>query len=60
MIDKKYCTNCQIWRPTNYGKVIKAGKINRWRCTNCAEKTNKAFESEYLKNVKLRHLANEN
>jgi hypothetical protein len=40
MTEKRYCTNCQIMRPADYGKIIKAGKINRWRCTACFERTN--------------------
>ena len=40
MTEKRYCTNCQIMRPADYGSMIKAGKITRWRCTACAERTN--------------------
>ena len=37
---KRYCTNCQVMRPAEYGSMIKAGKTNRWRCTACLERTN--------------------
>jgi hypothetical protein len=36
--NKRYCTSCQIMRPADYGKMIKAGKINRWKCTSCFER----------------------
>ena len=35
MIEKRYCTSCQIMRPSDYGKMIKSGKTNRWKCTAC-------------------------
>jgi hypothetical protein len=37
---KRYCTSCQVMRPAEYGKMIKAGKITRWKCTACFEKIN--------------------
>ena len=37
---KRYCTSCQVMRPADYGKMIKAGKINRWKCTACFERIN--------------------
>jgi hypothetical protein len=37
---KRYCTSCQTMRPADYGKMIKAGKINRWKCTACFERIN--------------------
>jgi hypothetical protein len=37
---KRYCTSCQVMRPAHYGKMIKAGKINRWKCTACFERIN--------------------
>jgi hypothetical protein len=40
MIEKRYCTSCQVMRPADYGKMIKAGKINRWKCTACFERIN--------------------
>jgi hypothetical protein len=38
--NKRYCTSCQVMRPADYGKMIKAGKINRWKCTACFERIN--------------------
>jgi hypothetical protein len=38
--EKRYCTSCQVMRPAEYGKMIKAGKINRWKCTACFERIN--------------------
>jgi hypothetical protein len=38
--NKRYCTSCQVMRPADYGKMIKAGKITRWKCTACTEKIN--------------------
>jgi hypothetical protein len=38
--NKRYCTSCEVMRPAEYGKMIKAGKINRWKCTACFEKIN--------------------
>jgi hypothetical protein len=38
--EKRYCTSCQVMRPADYGKMIKAGKINRWKCTACFERIN--------------------
>ena len=38
--NKRYCTSCQFMRPADYGKMIKAGKITRWKCTACTEKIN--------------------
>jgi hypothetical protein len=40
MTEKRYCTSCQVMRPADYGKMIKAGKINRWKCTACFERIN--------------------
>jgi hypothetical protein len=40
MTEKKYCTNCQVMRPADYGKMIKAGKTNRWQCTACFQRIN--------------------
>jgi hypothetical protein len=40
MTEKRYCTSCQTMRPADYGKMIKAGKINRWKCTACFERIN--------------------
>jgi hypothetical protein len=40
MTEKRYCTSCQVMRPSDYGKMIKAGKINRWKCTACFERIN--------------------
>ena len=40
MTEKRYCTSCQVMRPADYGKMIKAGKINRWKCTACTLKIN--------------------
>jgi hypothetical protein len=37
---KRYCTSCQVMRPAEYGKMIKAGKITRWKCTACFERIN--------------------
>jgi len=37
---KRFCTNCQVMRPAEYGSMINTGKINRWRCTACLERTN--------------------
>jgi len=33
-------------RPADYGKMIKAGKITRWKCTACTLKIN---EPRYAK-----------
>lgn len=41
MIKERYCTNCQAMRPIDTGKIIKTGKINRWRCNECTKRTNK-------------------
>jgi hypothetical protein len=38
--NKRYCTSCQVMRPADYGKMIKAGKVNRWKCTACFERIN--------------------
>jgi hypothetical protein len=38
--NKRYCTSCQFMRPADYGKMIKSGKINRWKCTACFERIN--------------------
>jgi hypothetical protein len=38
--EKRYCTSCEVMRPADYGKMIKAGKINRWKCTACTLKIN--------------------
>ena len=38
--DKRFCTSCQTMRPAEYGKMIKAGKITRWKCTACFERIN--------------------
>jgi len=38
--NKRYCTSCQVMRPAEYGKMIKSGKINRWKCTACFERIN--------------------
>jgi hypothetical protein len=38
--NKRYCTSCQVMRPADYGKMIQAGKINRWKCTACFERIN--------------------
>ena len=38
--NKRYCTSCQFMRPADYGKMIKAGKVTRWKCTACTEKIN--------------------
>lgn len=38
--NKRYCTSCQVMRPADYGKMIKAGKISRWKCTACFERIN--------------------
>jgi hypothetical protein len=38
--NKRYCTSCQVMRPADYGKMIKSGKINRWKCTACFERIN--------------------
>jgi hypothetical protein len=40
MNEKRYCTSCQVMRPADYGKMIKAGKVNRWKCTACTLKIN--------------------
>ena len=40
MIEKRYCTSCQVMRPTDYGKMIKTGKTTRWKCTACFERIN--------------------
>jgi hypothetical protein len=39
---KRFCTSCQTMRPAEYGKMIKAGKINRWKCTVCMERRSRA------------------
>jgi hypothetical protein len=36
--NKRFCTSCQIMRPADYGKMIKTGKINRWKCTGCFDR----------------------
>ena len=38
--NKRYCTSCQVMRPADYGKMIKAGKVTRWKCTACFERIN--------------------
>ena len=38
--NKRYCTSCQVMRPADYGKMIQAGKITRWKCTACFERIN--------------------
>jgi hypothetical protein len=38
--EKRYCTSCQVMRPVDYGKMIKAGKTNRWKCTACFKRIN--------------------
>jgi hypothetical protein len=38
--EKRYCTSCEVMRPADYGKMIKAGKVNRWKCTACTLKIN--------------------
>ena len=38
--NKRYCTSCQVMRPADYGKMIKSGKISRWKCTACFERIN--------------------
>jgi hypothetical protein len=40
MTEKRYCTSCQVMRPADYGKMIKAGKVTRWKCTACFERIN--------------------
>ena len=44
---KRYCTSCQTMRPAEYGEMIRTGKINRWKCTACLNRTSKA---KYSKN----------
>jgi hypothetical protein len=46
MTEKRYCTSCQFMRLADYGKMIKAGKTNRWKCTACTLKIN---EPRYAK-----------
>jgi hypothetical protein len=46
MTEKRYCTSCQVMRPADYGKMIKAGKTNRWKCTACFLRIN---EPRYAK-----------
>jgi hypothetical protein len=38
--NKRYCTSCQVMRPADYGKMIKGGKVTRWKCTACFERIN--------------------
>jgi hypothetical protein len=50
MTDKRYCTSCEVMRPADYGKMIKAGKINRWKCTACTLKINEPkYKSKVIK-----------
>jgi hypothetical protein len=47
--DKRFCTSCQTMRPTEYGKMVLTGKINRWKCTACIERISVA---KYAKQTK--------
>jgi hypothetical protein len=48
--EKRYCTSCQVMRPADYGKMIKAGKINRWKCTACFERINTTIYARKINN----------
>ena len=46
MNEKRFCTSCQVMRPADYGKMIKAGPTIRWKCTACFERVISRYASE--------------
>lgn len=39
MMDTKFCTACQVTRPVEGGAMKKSGKINRWVCKVCQDRS---------------------
>jgi hypothetical protein len=35
MVERKFCTSCQVSREASGFKLVKAGPVNRWRCGVC-------------------------
>jgi hypothetical protein len=35
MVERKFCTSCQVERPASDFKLVKTGPVNRWRCGVC-------------------------
>jgi hypothetical protein len=44
MVERKFCTSCQVERAASDFKLVKTGPVNRWRCGVCLSR---AAEQKY-------------
>jgi len=40
---KKWCQSCQQYKSPEIGKFILRGKIKRWQCNSCIDRTSKSY-----------------
>lgn len=52
-MERKYCYSCQVQRPSEGFKLVKANKTSRWKCGLCLlRESNRKYESKGKNNVK--------
>jgi hypothetical protein len=39
MVERKFCTSCQVERAASGFKLVKTGPVNRWRCEVCLKRS---------------------
>jgi hypothetical protein len=39
MVERKFCTSCQVERAASNFKLVKTGVVNRWKCGVCLERS---------------------